>query len=102
VTIALDEDRQAVMIGKTGVRLSRSEWAIVWTAFEANGKLVVYDRLYSAIWGMADLQPDETRSTLSVMVWRVRHKLRRHGAGDLIETIWGRGLRFNTELAMRP
>lgn len=55
--------------------------------------LCTYDELVHAVW--LD-EPLHTREELAKLVWELRRKLERHGAGELIETERGLGYRLRT------
>lgn len=92
--LALDRLRYQVQLGKVEIRLTRTEFALLWALASQPGKVFSREELLRAIWG-----PDvsvESR-TIDAHIASIRRKLRRAGGKlSVIDTLWGVGYRLTT------
>ncbi len=93
----IDPESRSVRLGTQHVDLTRAEFDLLLTLTRRPGVVVTRDTL------VIDLQ-DHTISprALESRVSRLRQKLRRHGAGEMVETVRGVGYRFNPEGTSAP
>lgn len=92
--LRLDPARHAVCAGGTGVRLTRTEYAILkqllQNAEQVLPKSLLLDRL-------SEETPDCTESSLKMHVSNLRKKLREASGRDYIEAVWGIGFKLHAE-----
>ncbi len=74
--------------GGTEVPMTAREWRVLEILASRAGRVVPRDDILSQAWGDAD---PSAADSLVVIVSRIRNKLRREGAGDLIRTVRGEG-----------
>ena len=93
----IDPESRSVRLGTQGVDLTRSEFDLLLTLTRRPGVVVTRETL------VVDLK-DHTISprALESRVSRLRQKLRRQGAGEMVETVRGVGYRFNPEGTAPP
>ena len=83
--------REFRMYGRS-VRLSPREWTVLEFLFGKRGKVVEKDAILDHLYGSLDC-PE--KKTVDVLVHRLRQKLAKVGAVDVIETVWGFGFTIN-------
>lgn len=89
--ITLDLIRRDAWDGRRRAGLHPREFALLWRLAEEPGRSLSVERLWHELWG-TDRSP-ETNS-LQVHMSRLRAKLKRVGARDLVETVPGEGYRL--------
>lgn len=88
----IDSDARLVRLGDQTIDLTRSEFDLLLTLTRRPGVVVTRMTLALALQEHA-VSPRALESRVS----RLRQKLRRHHAGDLVETVRGVGYRFNPD-----
>jgi len=91
-------DQRIAEVGGVLVHLTGKEWAILELLALRKDRTVSKDDFFNHIYGGID-EPEV--KIVDVFICKLRQKLRAHGAGDLIATVWGRGYRL-TEDAPAP
>lgn len=93
----IDPGSRSVRLGTQPVDLTRAEFNLFLTLTRRPGVVVTRETL------VIDLQ-DQTISprALESRISRLRQKLRRHGAGQMVETVRGVGYRYNPEGTAPP
>lgn len=90
--LSLDRLRYEVRVQSREVKLTRMEFALLWTLASQAGKVFRREELLDQVWG-----PDryvEPR-TVDAHVTKLRRKLKaKHGTPSNIETVWGVGYRL--------
>ncbi len=90
--LSLDRFRYEVLINGGEVKLTRREFALLWTLASHAGKVFRREELLDQVWG-----PDcfvEPR-TVDAHVTKLRKKLTaKHRSPSYIETVWGVGYRL--------
>lgn len=90
--LALDRIRYQVYLGTVEVRLTRTEFSLLWALASHSGKVFSREELLHTIWG-----PDvsvESR-TIDAHIASIRRKFRRAGRTEpVIDTLWGVGYRL--------
>ena len=89
--ICLDTDLRTVSAGGEGVRLTRTECAILRLLMENPEQVVTRSRLLEDV---SRDTPDCVESSLKVHMSNLRRKLRQAGARDCIQAVWGIGFRL--------
>lgn len=89
-------DKSSVRIGDDGgtARLSPAEFIIMDNLFRANGEFVRREHLITCVWRNVDQEPADPLNVLTVLVWRIRQKMKRIGAAVKIESGWHLGYRL--------
>lgn len=91
--VSVDESNYCATVCGTPVKLTRTEYAILYTLINAKGKVVSKDNMMSAI---EDLTPDCEENSLRTHVGNLRNKLRAAGGKDYIEAVWGIGYKLKS------
>lgn len=91
--ISIDESNYCATVCGTPVKLTKTEYAILYTLLYAGGKVVSKDNMMSSI---EDLTPDCEESSLRTHVGNLRNKLRTAGGKDYIEAVWGIGYKLKS------
>lgn len=90
--LSVDRLRYEVLIDRREVKLTRMEFALLWTLASQAGKVFRREELLNQVWG-----PDrfvEPR-TVDAHVTKLRKKLKaKHSSSSNIETVWGVGYRL--------
>lgn len=79
--------------------LSPNESALFLAIARRNGEVASYESLVGAVWPDPSAEPDGSRSTLKVMVCKIRTRMKKSGLPEVIATAWGRG--YFTALPVR-
>lgn len=90
--LAIDTDRHVVTVDSEEVVLTTTEFKLLLTLAERQGRLQSRDTLLKDVWGYNYI--GDTR-TVDTHITRLRTKLK--GAGDLIQTVRGFGYRLEEE-----
>jgi DNA-binding response OmpR family regulator len=88
--MTLDENRRGLVVDGRFIRLTPTEFDVVYVLWKGAGKTVPLDRLISKVWGQSE--PCDARKMLHIFVYRIRKKT---GVRDLIENIWRNGYRID-------
>ncbi len=89
--LRLDPGSRKVTVDGTGVRLTRTEYAILKLLMANPSQVVAKSRILDEI---ARDTPDCTESSLKTHISNLRKKLRDAGAGDCVESVWGIGFKM--------
>lgn len=90
--LAIDKLRHEVTLASQGVKLTPTEFALLWRLALEPGRVFRRDELLKAVWGRGISV--ETR-TIDAHMSKLRRKLGRSPEGlSLIETVWGIGYRL--------
>ena len=92
--ITLDAAAREVTVGGEGVKLTRTEFAILKLLMLNTGRVLTKSLLLERL--AADT-PDCTESSLKIHVSNLRKKLRDVSGKDYIEAVWGIGFRLREE-----
>ncbi len=92
--ITMDTDTHSVTTGKTEIKLTRTEYAILKLLLQNPSQVVTKSVLLDRI---AQDTPDCTESSLKMHVSNLRKKLREGSGKDYIEAVWGIGFKLRTE-----
>lgn len=87
----LDRTGRTVTIDGQTVPVTAKEYAILELLLSNQNKLFSKANLFESVWDEAYLSED---STLKVHMSNLRNKLKKYGAEDYIETVWGMGYRM--------
>lgn len=85
-------DYSATVCGKPA-KLTKTEYAILYTLIKAGGKVVSKDNMMASI---EDLTPDCEESSLRTHIGNLRNKLRAISGKDHIEAVWGIGYKLKS------
>lgn len=94
--IALDTDLNRLTYGGVGINLTRSQ-AIIVRAM-SDGRIADFDRLITALYPAQE--PEWGDGILKIFICKIRAKAKKSGMGPLILTVWGRGYRMITPVAI--
>ncbi|MCX5998510.1 MAG: response regulator transcription factor [Chloroflexi bacterium] len=86
--LVLDPNAQKAMFRGSEVILSAREFAVLEYLMQNAGRIVSQEELLEHVW---DQQADLFTQTVKVHIMNIRRKLAAAGAGDLIQTVKGRG-----------
>ena len=86
--LVLDPNAQKAMFRGSEVILSAREFAVLEYLMQNTGRIVSQEELLEHVW---DQQADLFTQTVKVHIMNIRRKLAAAGAGDLIQTVKGRG-----------
>jgi DNA-binding response OmpR family regulator len=90
--LAIDKLRYEVKLGIRTIKLTPTEYALLWRLASEPGRVFRRDELLGDVWG--DRVTVEDR-TIDTHMSKVRRKLRQSpGLPSLIETVWGIGYRL--------
>ena len=90
----LDQPSGQLSCGRSKVKLTRAEQAILSRLMRAQGAVVTREQLYDALYsGRAECDWPEPK-IIDVFVCKLRRKLSQLGQCAGIETVWGRGWRI--------
>jgi len=89
--LRLDPGSRQVTVGGAGVRLTRTEYAILKLLMANSSQVVTKSHILDEI---AQDTPDCTESSLKTHISNLRKKLREVGAGDCVESVWGIGFKM--------
>jgi DNA-binding response OmpR family regulator len=91
--LSLDRFRYEVRVQRREVRLTRIEFALLWTLASQAGKVFRREELLDQVWGPERFVEPRT---VDVHVTRLRRKLGVHSGAPMvvIETVWGVGYRL--------
>jgi two-component system OmpR family response regulator len=92
--LRLDRQRREVLLGEASIRLTATEFELLWTLAERPGHVLARDRLIDRVYG-EEVVVDHR--TIDTFVKRLRHKLAGAAPGrgeELIETVRGVGYRI--------
>jgi two-component system OmpR family response regulator len=92
--LRLDRQRREVLLGETPIRLTSTEFELLWTLAERPGHVLARDQLIDRVYG-EEVVVDHR--TIDTFVKRLRHKLAGATSGrgqELIETVRGVGYRI--------
>lgn len=92
--ITLDTEAHAAAVNGKGVRLTRTEYAILKLLMQNPSQVVTKSILLDRIAGDT---PDCTESSLKMHVSNLRRKLRGVNGRDYIEAVWGIGFKMRKE-----
>ena len=92
--LVLHMDTHCVTVGKTGVKLTRTEYAILKILMQNQTQVVTKSLLLDRI---SEDTPDCTESSLKMHISNLRKKLREVTDQDYIEAVWGIGFKMRTE-----
>ena len=95
--LALDFDKQAVVLDTRRMTLTRKEYDLLALLVQHAGEIIPREALLMQVWGYS---PEIRTRTLDVHVRRLRKKLGMY-ADQYIETIFGIGYRFQPYHAPR-
>jgi DNA-binding response OmpR family regulator len=90
--IALDMDTHSVTVADCGVKLTRTEFAILKLLMQTPSRVFPKSQLLDCI---NEDTPDCTESSLKTHISHLRGKLREPGGRDYIESVWGIGFKMN-------
>jgi len=91
--LRLDPGSRQATVGGAGVRLTRTEYAILKLLMANPFQVVTKSRILEEI---ARDTPDCTESSLKTHISNLRKKLRDAGAGDCVESVWGIGFKMKS------
>jgi two-component system response regulator MprA len=92
--LTLDPAEHAIRRGKSGISLTRTEFALLETLMRNAGRVVTRDRLLEAVWGN---EREIESNTLDVFMRQLRSKIDPPGSVKLIHTIRGVGYALREE-----
>lgn len=92
--ITLDTEAHAAAVNGRGIRLTRTEYAILKLLMQNPSQVVTKSILLDRI---AEDTPDCTESSLKMHVSNLRGKLRGVNGRDYIEAVWGIGFKMRKE-----
>lgn len=87
----IDRDRMVVSVNEKSITVTALEFRLLCHLAENAGIVLQRNRLFEAVWGYED---DFNSNSLDVFVYRLRTKLERAGAVDVIQTVRGVGYKF--------
>jgi two-component system response regulator ResD len=91
-SLAIDRQRRSVQIGDQPIRLTPTEFALLWTLATHSGEVCRREELMQRVWGEGI---HVTPRTVDVHMSKLRQKLRASDDGlSLVETVWGIGYRL--------
>jgi DNA-binding response OmpR family regulator len=90
--LSIDKSRHEVTVGSKPVKLSPTEFALLWQLASEPGRVFRRDELLQAVWGSGIIVEDRT---IDAHMSKVRRKLcPLPERPSLIETVWGIGYRL--------
>lgn len=90
--LTVDKLRHEATLASQNVKLTPTEFALLWRLASEPGRVFRRDELLQAVWGNGITVEDRT---IDAHMSKVRRKLRRPPDGlSLIETVWGIGYRL--------
>lgn len=92
--LALHPDTHAVTAAGAGVKLTRTEYAILKILMQNHTQVVTKSLLLERI---SEDTPDCTESSLKMHISNLRRKLRQADGRDYIEAVWGIGFKLRQE-----
>lgn len=92
--LQIDRGKMQVSVGSKAITLTALEFRLLCHLAEHSGMVLQRDRLFEAVWGYED---DFNSNSLDVFVYRLRSKLEKAGAPDVIKTIRGVGYKFGQD-----
>jgi DNA-binding response OmpR family regulator len=86
-------DRNAMMVGRTGeqIRLSSREFQLMDYLIRHPRQILTHDQIEQTLWEW-DVVPDS--KAVTTLVYRLRQRLQRVGAGEWLQSIYGMGYRL--------
>lgn len=90
--LRLSELSHELTVGGQPVRLTRTEYAILWLLLRNCGQVIAKSVILERI---SQDTPDCTDSSLKQHISNLRRKLREAGGKDYIEAVWGIGFKLN-------
>lgn len=92
--IILNLDTHSVAVDNAGVKLTRTEYAILKMLMQNQTQVVTKSLLLDRI---SEDTPDCTESSLKMHISNLRKKLREETGKDYIEAVWGIGFKMREE-----
>lgn len=89
--LVIDSAKRQVRFGQQEIELTAREFDLLRFMAKAPGRVYSRDQLVSGVWGMGY---EGYEHTVNSHINRLRKKLAKVGAEDLVETVWGVGYRF--------
>lgn len=89
--ITLNMDTHIVTIGTSGIKLTRTEYAILKLLMQNPTQIITKSRLLERI---SEDTPDCTENSLKTHISHLRAKLRKVKGKDYIEAVWGIGFKM--------
>lgn len=90
--LSLDKDRHEVVLASNPIKLTPTEFALLWLLISEPGRVFRREELLQAVWSQ-DIHVEDR--TIDAHISKVRRKLCQRPEGQgLIETIWGLGYRL--------
>ncbi len=86
--LQLNQDSRDVLVAGRTVQLTGKEFAILELMILRKGMVLTKEAFLNHLYGGMD-EPD--MKIVDVFICKLRKKLAQAGAGELIETVWGRG-----------
>lgn len=99
--LAIDPVRRDVRFGDRPLTLTQKEFSLLQMLASEPTRVFTKDELLRAIWGFRAPRTNTTR-TLDSHACRLRTKLARAGAPQMVQNVWGVGYRLNDETARVP
>lgn len=90
----LDTDSHIASVSEKGIRLTRTEYAILKLLMRNPNQVIAKSVLLERISGDT---PDCTESSLKIHISNLRRKLREINNKDYIESVWGIGFKMRSE-----
>lgn len=90
--LTLDTAARTAAVDGAGVRLTRTEFALLKLLMQNPRQVVTKSRMLDSI---GEDTPDCVESSLKVHISNLRRKLREAGAGECIEAVWGIGFKLS-------
>ena len=90
--LALDYSARTATINSQSIPLSKREFEIVELLSLNAGQVFDRERIYELVWG---LDGDGNSDTIMEHIRKIRAKFAAHTLHNYIETVWGRGYRWN-------
>jgi DNA-binding response OmpR family regulator len=91
--LVIDRAARRVWVGEREVNLSAKEFELLAVLADEPERVYTKEELLSTVWGLGSWA--RTR-TLESHAHRLRHKLKDAGAGELVVSVWGVGLRLSS------
>lgn len=91
--LQIDMAAHTVTVEKEPVELTDTEYEILMLLVQNGGRTLGVRQIYEAIWQEKFMS--SSANTVMVHVLNLRRKLQKHGAGDIIKTVWGKGYQID-------
>lgn len=89
--LAIDYSSRALYIHNVQISLAKKEFDIIELLSTHPGMVFDKERIFEKVWG---LEGEGDSAVIAEHIRRIRVKLKEHGCGDRIETVWGVGYKW--------